>query len=526
MLRSTLITAAVAVTMFTATASAETFTVTRTDDPAPNGCVADDCSLREAILAANANGGFLDDVKLDATTYVLQRTGGPEDEGNFGDLDVMSEIRVVGAGAGVTRIDATRTDRVFHVGPQLTIAELRLDDLRITGGRVDGQGGGILAGDGDEVFLTRAVVVDNETIGSGRDGGGIHTGGILELVDSAVVGNRASGDGGGIASNGSDTVKVKRSTISGNRAGLDGSSGDGGGIYVSGSGGANVETSTLAGNKALGPSGDGGGFYTAKPSQLTNVTITDNESGDQGAATNGEDILAHSVLIAGNRAGETFPGRFNCGHQLDSAGVNLEDRDGCGLDHPTDKPGAGDAKLGPLASNGGPTQTVALLPGSPAIDAGLTLGCFGTDQRGVARPQRDRCDIGAFEAEPEPPAAPPAPPAAGGGAAGPAQVAPTAQPDTATPRGTAARRRVVVSRASIARRVLRFRLDVSAAVRVTIARRTARGKLRTVKTVRVRGKAGLNRVRLGRLARGRYRVTVTAGTADTLSVPRRLGLRL
>jgi hypothetical protein len=59
----------------------------------------------------------------------------------------------------------------------------------------------------------------------------------------------------------------------------------------------------------------------------------------------------------------------------------------------------GDALLGPLADNGGPTLTHALLSGSPALDAADPAACPATDQRGVARPQGAGCDVGAFELE-------------------------------------------------------------------------------------------------------------------------------
>ncbi len=55
--------------------------------------------------------------------------------------------------------------------------------------------------------------------------------------------------------------------------------------------------------------------------------------------------------------------------------------------------------LGALADNGGPTLTHALLPGSPALDAGNDAACSATDQRGVSRPQGAHCDIGAYEAQ-------------------------------------------------------------------------------------------------------------------------------
>jgi hypothetical protein len=59
----------------------------------------------------------------------------------------------------------------------------------------------------------------------------------------------------------------------------------------------------------------------------------------------------------------------------------------------------GDAQIGPLADNGGPTLTHALSPGSPAIDAGDDAACSATDQRGITRPQGAHCDIGSYEAQ-------------------------------------------------------------------------------------------------------------------------------
>jgi hypothetical protein len=97
-------------------------------------------------------------------------------------------------------------------------------------------------------------------------------------------------------------------------------------------------------------------------------------------------------------------GNGNCtgSHPITSEGHNLEDTDTCGLTGPGDLRNT-DPKLGPLADNGGLTQTQALLPGSPAIDAGST-DCPppATDQRGVSRPQGPACDIGAFELESSP----------------------------------------------------------------------------------------------------------------------------
>ena len=84
---------------------------------------------------------------------------------------------------------------------------------------------------------------------------------------------------------------------------------------------------------------------------------------------------------------------------IESTGHNLDSDGSCFLAAAGDLP-ARDPLLGPLADNGGPTETQALLPGSPAIDAGAAEGCPQHDQRGIARPQGAGCDIGAFERVP------------------------------------------------------------------------------------------------------------------------------
>jgi hypothetical protein len=95
------------------------------------------------------------------------------------------------------------------------------------------------------------------------------------------------------------------------------------------------------------------------------------------------------------------PTDVNCSRVVTSLGYNLTDDASCGFLATGDLV-VGDAMLGPLADNGGPTETHDLLPGTPAIDAG-SPDCPPptTDQRGVARPQGAACDIGAVEV-PEP----------------------------------------------------------------------------------------------------------------------------
>jgi hypothetical protein len=141
-------------------------------------------------------------------------------------------------------------------------------------------------------------------------------------------------------------------------------------------------------------------FMWLNGAYLDHVTIADNTT-ERGNSTyiNGDDITFHNSILAGG-------GNLLCGSgtgPITSAGYNLVDvADGCNwVPGPGDLLGTAaapiDPMLGPLADNGGPTLTNALLPGSPAIDTGAPHACLPVDQRGVLRPQGAGCDIGAYE---------------------------------------------------------------------------------------------------------------------------------
>jgi hypothetical protein len=230
-------------------------------------------------------------------------------------------------------------------------------------------------------------------------------------------------------------------------------------------------------------------------------------------------FTAESVLIA---AGSAAPGSENCSFATVSRGGNVEDDapGACGFALAGDSAG-GDAELGPLADNGGPTPTIPLLPGSVAIDAGLcgpvSYITRGTDQRGWKRPLTG-CDAGAFEVEATAP-----------GLATAEQPPPiSSRPDELAgppvrPSGPAAKRARSASAGFAARRMaapkLAFTLARPARVSVRV-QQFGRGR------VRGRGTLGLGRLGKGRhvvvlpariarrtLAPGRYRLTVTATAA-------------
>lgn len=379
--------------------TAATFTVTRFDDPAPDGCAPGDCSLREAVIDANANPGTADTISLGPGTYTLTRAGTGEDAASTGDLDVTTNINIVGAGAASTIIDGGLNDRIFDMAAGLPISTLSLSDLTLRNGNPGaGNGGGIRVGNSDTLNLSSVIVADNF---SGLNGGGISSAGTVNMTDVTVRDNQASGVGGGFHNAGATSrLTATRATISGNVA-----LGSGGaGLYNETSAMATMTNVTISGNLATGGTSSGGGIHNRTGAALTlvNATITGNGAGSFGGGgikNNGTGTVnMKNTIVAGNSAGSGA----NCSGTVTSQGHNLDSGTTCSLGGPGDLSGA-DPLLGPLADNGGATQTHAIPGNSPAVNAGDNAGCPASDQRGVSRPQFTVCDIGAYEYDGTPP---------------------------------------------------------------------------------------------------------------------------
>ncbi len=347
-----------------ANAQAATYVVTRADDPAPGACDSD-CSLREAVMAANAGPGG-DTIDVPTGRVRLARSGPNEDAAATGDLDLTKSVLLTGAGARATIVDAAGLDRVFQVEPGVTAL---LADLTVTGGFVDGDGGGIQ--NAGTLTLLRATVSENEArAGTNRNGGGIASSGTLVVTQATIAGNRAY-NGGGIDFAGA--LSLTNSTIGGNVAGGPGSNGGGGGIRGTMGATLTANSSTIVDNVAFNGVRSGGGI-SAPSATLDNTIVANNVS---------------------HAPDQTATFTDNCSvATLTSQGHNLSNGSDCGLTGTGDWQGV-DPRLGALGDNGGPTDTEAPLAGSPAADAGAD--CPGLDQRGVSRPRGGACEIGAYE---------------------------------------------------------------------------------------------------------------------------------
>jgi len=276
-------------TLGTGSVLAAVLNVTKFTDSNDGSCDPDDCSLREAIGAANATSGP-DTVILPAGTHTLTITGVGENNNHTGDLDIAEALTITGAGPDVTIIDASGLsadpDRVLHVLTGTVV----ISGVTIRNGSGVPQGGGIL----NEATLTliNSTVVNNNA----DDGGGIfNDGGMVTLTDSTLSGNTAYFSGGGIKNDNGGVMTLTNSTINDNSA----TTVDGGGIDNLGT--ARLASSTVSDNSA---GHDGGGIdnWTNTTVELTNSTVSGNTAGNDGGGifNNGGVVTLTNSTISSN----------------------------------------------------------------------------------------------------------------------------------------------------------------------------------------------------------------------------------
>jgi hypothetical protein len=374
-------------------ATGNTITVNTTDDPG----TPTECSLRAAINNANNKTS-------DANSTCAAGTG--QDTINFsvsGGITLSSTLpAIANTSPGNLTIDATGqaisidgfnsvTDSSVQVLVVNSGATLTLKYLTIDNGN-GGSSGGAIVNNGT-LAVSNCTIMQN-TAPSSMNGGGIANLGTLTVSNSTFSGNSASADGGGIFNNGG-TLTVANSTFSSNSAGS-----SGGGIYNSGA--ATITNSTFSANTSA--SGGGGIFHASGTLSVTNSTMSGNSDTSSGggidnAAAGGSVTITNSILSSNTNG--------NCvGSSVTNGGLNVSDDATCVFGSATGANGQtiGDSvnsMLDPngLLYNGGPTQTIGLQAGSPAIAAIAAPNCPATDQRGATRPAagQNACDIGAFE---------------------------------------------------------------------------------------------------------------------------------
>ncbi|HUD17233.1 MAG TPA: choice-of-anchor Q domain-containing protein, partial [Acidimicrobiales bacterium] len=398
---------------------------------------ADPGTLYVSALGSDGSGSncTLPDTPCATLTYALTQAGSGSTIDMAGTVDdnvtVNTPVTITQwPGGSPAVVDGGAINSVFTIASGVTAT---LDQLTIQDGAASAAGGGIDVNANANLTVTSSTVTANNadtgggisnagtltvtgttlsgntaTAASGVGGGGIDnvSGATTTLTDSTVSGNSAV-SGAGLYNSG--TTFVTDSTVSGNMGDLGG--GDGGGIDNESS--LNLSDSTLSGNS----SSAGGGLYNGSLAVLDDSTVSGNSvTAANSPPGSGSGILndAGSTALAGDivatpggapAGGECFGGGFYDG------GYNVDDDGSCGLHASTSVSDSAsiDSYLGPLADNGGPTQTVALTAGTvsspnPAqavIPAsfvspygGGRASCSQPDQRGVARSAP--CDMGSF----------------------------------------------------------------------------------------------------------------------------------
>jgi hypothetical protein len=386
-----------------------TYTVNSTGDTGTgSGLVGD---LRYCITQANAAGGN-ETIAFDSSVFSTPQTI-TLTLGQLALKDTSGTETITGPAVGVT-VSGDGLSRVFEVYPKSTAS---ISGLTITGGNAGttnnkDSGGGLFNYDGT-LTLTNCTISANSAHGTG---GGLATGtssqprGTTTLTNCTVSGNSSGVVGGGLYTGNYGTSTMTDCTLSGNS-----SSRRGGGVVNYG-GTITLTNCTISANSA----GFGGGglatssiFRPPATTTVTNCTVSGNSAArgggglaNYGSAGGGSSvaITLTNTIVAGNRGGESQPdahgtfislGNNLIGNNSGSSGFSAANHDQVGT--------AGspiDSLLAPLSNYGGPTQTMALLPGSPALDAGndnnIPSGVT-TDQRGLPRIVNGTVDIGAFE---------------------------------------------------------------------------------------------------------------------------------
>lgn len=357
--------------LFSFSAYGATYTVTKTYDYGV-GCAPGDCSLREAVAAANASAendtiNFSHDLTLISLTneIIIENNG---------------SLTITGRGANLLTIDGgDGQNRIFTInGAMVTVSGVTL-----TGGNggsvITPGGGGAIFARGGSLTLDGIVLTNNTADFTGAI---LLSGGTHRIINSTITKNSSPAACGVLQNTADAPLAIINTTISGNSSG-------------------NI----------------GGALCLNGPTALRYDTITNNisEIGGGGILVLQGPFVIGNTIVAGNRSNNgTAPDiavrfGFNNNSGITSEGNNLiggspGDSSNVGLGgeinyQPSDLRDI-DPLLGELQNNGGATPTHALLPGSPAINAGNNAGAPATDQRGSARIVGGTIDIGAFEFAP------------------------------------------------------------------------------------------------------------------------------
>lgn len=401
---------AVFVSMLAITATAATFTVTKVADTNDGTCDSD-CSLREAVGAANASAEddtiVFSELFNDPQTITLSGT----------EIMIMSNgsLTINGPGAHLLTISGNNASRIISTNLNVVAA---IDGITFTQGNgvgaLNSGRAGAIYNVGGTLVLTNLVITGN----SASNGGALNNSATgspsvpanLTIRNCIVSNNTASGSGGSMQNFSTSTLTIENSTFTGNTS--NGTTGGGAGQL---NGFVRITNSTFSGNAA--PNGSGGALQSnGSLLLLTNVTISGNSSANNGGGlhrgTSNVNGYLRNTIIAGNNGSAASPDVTNTAGGIQSQGHNIIGVVGTSTGWVASDQLNTDPLLSPLGFYGGFGLTYHPLTGSPAINTGdncvLDLTCpaqnppsaVTTDQRGATRPVSTTVDVGAVEVSP------------------------------------------------------------------------------------------------------------------------------
>ncbi len=369
-------------------------------------------ALISAIKTANGTPGGATVSLASGCTYTLTAVNNSAD-GGTGLPVITGNVTIAGNGATIARSAASGTPafRLLDVssGGTLAISSLTLANGLANNGVA---GGGAIYNHGTLTVSASAFRGNSSPAATGTSGGAINNSGTLAVTASTFTGNTAQ-EGGGIFNQ--KTATISTSTFTGNKATIygggallnaagtealngdtfSGNTGPGGGA-IDNDAALRISDSTFYGN--AGGSNGGGAVENFGTTTITSSTFSGNSSPYGADLYNytGFSMSVGMTIVANGITGS------NCGGQapVTDAGYNIDTGSSCGFSSASHSQVNTQPQLDAPAANGGPTQTMALPAGSPAVDAipSATPGCSGTtDQRGISRPQGGGCDVGAYE---------------------------------------------------------------------------------------------------------------------------------
>jgi CSLREA domain-containing protein len=392
------------------------------------------CTLRDAIQAANTDlavQGCTAGSGADVITFSVTGTISLASQ-----INIYSNVTITGPGAGSLTITPTGSNRSLFItnGPvvitDITFANANSD--------IDGAQIGMKATAGSTAVTLTNDVFNNNI--NGQDGGALflYLGGAIDITNCTFTGNTSGGRGGAIKLYKVGPVTITDTTISGNTSQTAAGTGRGGGIFLYKTTGVTISSSTISGNNASfagsglffykttgastisdstisgntanrnNPSYGGAVFLYTSTVTITNSTINGNttngtNSGGIGVHDGSTLNLVSSIVANSTATGNTFDiASFGGAASTVNADHSLIKNAGAAINGTNTANITGqDPNLGPLANNGGPTLTLALLGGSPAIDTGSNPSALANDQRGAGFPRTVGAgtDIGAFEVQ-------------------------------------------------------------------------------------------------------------------------------